>query len=98
VTCGIILHRLWMMKRKIKIFIILYHLSVIILCHQNSNEVTISLYLWQGSVENQQGFVKDFVVQGESPGCRLISTASMLEWLKNFLPHHSQGSSTERWS
>ena len=39
-----------------------------------------------------------FVVRGESPGCRLISTASMLEWLRNLLPHHSQGSSTERWS
>jgi len=39
-----------------------------------------------------------FVVRGESPGCRLISTASMLEWLINLLPHHSQGSSTERWS
>ena len=39
-----------------------------------------------------------FVVRGESPGCRLISTASMLEWLWNLLPHHSQGSSTERWS
>jgi len=32
-----------------------------------------------------------FVVRGESPGCRLISTASMLEWLINLLPHHSQG-------
>jgi len=39
-----------------------------------------------------------FVVRRESPGCRLISTASMLEWLRNLLPHHSQGSSTERWS
>ena len=39
-----------------------------------------------------------FVFQGESPGCRLFSTASMLEWLRNFLHHHSQGSSTERWS
>ena len=39
-----------------------------------------------------------FVVRGESPGYRLISTASMLEWLRNLLPHHSQGSSTERWS
>jgi len=37
-----------------------------------------------------------FVVRGESPGCRLISTASMLEWLRN--SHHSHGSSTERWS
>jgi len=37
-----------------------------------------------------------FVVQGESPGCRLFSTASMLEWLRNLLPHHSQGSSMER--
>ena len=27
-----------------------------------------------------------FVVRGESPGCRLISTASMLEWLRNLLP------------
>ena len=39
-----------------------------------------------------------FVVRGESPGCRLISTASMLKWLRNLLTHHSQGSSTERWS
>ena len=39
-----------------------------------------------------------FVVQGKSPGCRLFGTASMLEWLRNLLPHHSQGSSTERWS
>ena len=39
-----------------------------------------------------------FVVRGESPGCRLISTASMLEWLRNHLPHHSQGSSMEIWS
>jgi len=38
------------------------------------------------------------VVRGESPGCRLISTASMWEWLRNLLPHHSQESSTERWS
>ena len=28
----------------------------------------------------------------------LCTTASMLEWLRNLLPHHSQGSSTERWS
>jgi len=26
-----------------------------------------------------------FVVRGESPGCRLISTASMFEWLRNLL-------------
>ena len=39
-----------------------------------------------------------FVVRGESPGCRLFDTASMLEWLRNGLPHHSQGSSMERWS
>ena len=39
-----------------------------------------------------------FDVRGESPGCRLFGTASMLEWLRNLLPHHSQGSSTERWS
>ena len=39
-----------------------------------------------------------FVVRGESPGCRLISTASMLVWLRNLLPYHSQRSSTERWS
>ena len=39
-----------------------------------------------------------FVVRGESPGCRLFSTASMLEWLRNLLPHHSQGNSTERWN
>jgi len=39
-----------------------------------------------------------FVVRGESPGCRLIGTTSMLEWLRNLLPHNSQGSSTERWS
>jgi len=39
-----------------------------------------------------------FVFRGESPGCRLISTASMLEWLRKLIPHHSQGSSTERWS
>ena len=39
-----------------------------------------------------------FVVQGESPGCRVFGTASMLEWLRYLLPHHSQGSSTERWS
>ena len=28
----------------------------------------------------------------------LLGTASTLEWLRNLLPHHSQGSSTERWS
>jgi len=39
-----------------------------------------------------------FVVRGESPGCRLFGTTSTLEWLRNLLPHHSQGSSTERWS
>jgi len=44
------------------------------------------------------GRLVGFVVRGESPGCRLISTASMLEWLRNLLPHHSQRSSTERWS
>ena len=32
-----------------------------------------------------------FVVRGESPGCRLISTVSMFECLRNLLPHHSQG-------
>ena len=48
---------------------------------------------WQSST---YGF--GFVVRGESPGCRLISTASMLEWLRKLLPHHSKGSSTERWS
>ena len=37
-------------------------------------------------------------VSGESLGYRSISTASMLEWLRNLLSHHSQGSSTERWS
>ena len=39
-----------------------------------------------------------FVVRGESPGCRLFGIASMLEWFGNLLPHHSQGSITERWS
>ena len=39
-----------------------------------------------------------FVFQGGSSGCHLFSTASMLEWLRNLLPHHSQGSSMERWS
>ena len=39
-----------------------------------------------------------FVVRGESPGCRLFGTASMLDWLRKVLPHHSQGSTTERWS
>ena len=39
-----------------------------------------------------------FVVRGESPGSRLFATASMLEWLRNPLPHLSHGSSTERWS
>ena len=32
-----------------------------------------------------------FVVRGESPGCRLISTASMLEWLRNLLPTTHRG-------
>ena len=41
---------------------------------------------------------RGIVVLGESPGCCLFVAASMLEWLKNHLPHHSQGSSTERWS
>jgi len=27
-----------------------------------------------------------FVVRGEYPGCRLISTSSMLEWLRNAYP------------
>ena len=39
-----------------------------------------------------------FVVRGESAGCRLFGTASMLEWLRKCLPHHSQRSSMERWS
>ena len=39
-----------------------------------------------------------FVVRGESPGCRLFGTASMLEWLRKVLPHHSQGSTAKRWS
>jgi len=39
-----------------------------------------------------------FVIRGESPGCRLFSTASVLEWLRNLLSQHSQGSSMERWS
>jgi len=30
-----------------------------------------------------------FVVRGESPGCRLFGTASILEWLRKILPHHS---------
>jgi len=38
------------------------------------------------------------VFRGESLDCRLISTASMLEWLRPTPPHHSQGSSTERLS
>jgi len=29
-------------------------------------------------------------------GCRLFGTASMMEWLRKLLFHHSQGSSTER--
>jgi len=32
-----------------------------------------------------------FVVRGESQGCRLFGTASMLEWLRNALPHHYMG-------
>ena len=36
--------------------------------------------------------------RGESPGCRLISTASVLEWLRPSHPHYSQRSSIERWS
>ena len=32
-----------------------------------------------------------FVVRGESPGCRLISTASMLEWLKISSPTTHRG-------
>ena len=39
-----------------------------------------------------------FVVRGESPGCRLFATASVLEWLRKLIAHQSQGSSTERWS
>ena len=39
-----------------------------------------------------------FVVRGESPGCRLFSTASMWERLRDPLPHLSQGNRTERWS
>jgi len=38
-----------------------------------------------------------FFFRGESPDCRLFSTVSMWEWLRKLLPHHSQGSSTERW-
>ena len=26
--------------------------------------------------------------RGESPGCRLFGTVSMLDWLRNLLPHH----------
>ena len=43
-------------------------------------------------------FIYCFVVRGESPDCRLFGTASMLDWLRNHLPHHSHGGSTERWS
>ena len=32
-----------------------------------------------------------FVVRGESPGCRLISTASMLEWLRISSPTTHRG-------
>ena len=39
-----------------------------------------------------------FVFGGESPGCRLFSTASILEWLRNHLSHHSKRTNTERWS
>ena len=42
--------------------------------------------------------ISNFFFRGESTGCRLISTASILEWLRNLLLHPSQGSSTERWS
>jgi len=36
---------------------------------------------------------------GENPqAVPLISTSSMFEWFRNLLPHHSQRSSTERWS
>ena len=37
------------------------------------------------------GFGFGFVVRGESPGCRLISTASMLEWLRNTSPTTHRG-------
>ena len=39
-----------------------------------------------------------FVFRGQPPGCHLFGTASMLEWLRKLLSHHSQGSSMERWS
>ena len=32
-----------------------------------------------------------FIVRGESPGCCLFSTASMLEWLRNLLPTTHRG-------
>ena len=32
-----------------------------------------------------------FVVRGESPGCRLVSTASMLEWLRISSPTTHRG-------
>jgi len=49
-------------------------------------------------VQNRKWRVKNLVFRGGSPGCRLFSTASMLEWLRNHLPHHSKGSITERRS
>ena len=52
-----------------------------------------------GYILVQNSLFAYFVFRGESPGCHLFGTASMLEWLRNLLPrHHSQGSSTERWS
>ena len=44
-----------------------------------------------GRKTSSSSMLVGFVVRGESPGCRLISTASMLEWLRNSSPTTHRG-------
>ena len=79
-------------------------LPMIIKCNQSSLCQLSVCFITRLNVQQKKtvglglSLPDSFVVRGESPGCRLFATASMLEWLRNLLPHHSQGSSTERWS
>ena len=43
----------------------------------------IEFYSIHCTKQNFNAMFVCFVVRGESPGCRLFSTASMLEWLRN---------------
>jgi len=56
-----------------------YNVNNYMWCYQYTGTIMIQM-VWFG-----------FVVPGESPGCLLISTASMLEWLRNSSPTTHRG-------